>query len=112
MITIIVTGPSGSGKSLLSHKLLELFDDSIVLRTDSYYSDNILIRFLSIFKFDIYDRIISLKKIEIKKTLSSLYNKETFVSISHYDFKRKQSSQSKLRIKYTGKKQFLILEKI
>tara|TARA_B100000214_G_scaffold347848_1_gene299482 strand:+ start:632 stop:1243 length:612 start_codon:yes stop_codon:yes gene_type:complete len=112
MKTIIITGPSASGKTQLAHKLLELFNDSIILKTDSYYRDNFLIRFLSIFKVDIYDKTISLKKNEIKKTLNSLYNKEEFVLFSHYDFKRKQSSQTKIKINYKGDKQFLILEGI
>ena len=112
MRTIVITGPSGSGKSALTHKLLELFDDSIVLKTDSYYKDSFIIRFLSIFKLDIYDRLISLKKNKIIKTLSSLYNKETLVIFSHYDFKRKKSTQNKIRINYTNDNQFLILEGI
>ena len=62
MITIIITGPSGSGKTFLSNKLLKLFDNSIVIKTDSYYRDNILIKFLSIFLCDIYDRPLSINK--------------------------------------------------
>ena len=48
MRTIVITGPSGSGKSYLSNKLSKLLDNSIVIKTDSYYRDNMLIRFLSI----------------------------------------------------------------
>ena len=110
MKTIVITGPSGSGKSILANKLLEIFDDTIVLKTDSYHRDNILIRLLSIFIFDIYDRLISLKKVEIKITFFSIYNKEKFISFSNYDFKKKQGSQSKIRINYTNENQFLILE--
>ena len=112
MRTIIISGPSGSGKTILSHKLLELFQDSIVLNTDSYYRDNILIRFLSIFRFDIYDRIISIKRKEISKIISSLNNKEELISISHYDFKKRKSSYSKMFFNYNGENQFLILEGI
>ena len=112
MITIEITGPSGSGKSVLTDKLLELFDDSIVLKTDSYYRDNILIKFLSIFIIDIYDRPLSIKKKDINKTLRSLYNKEKIISFSDYDFNTKRSSLSKIRINYTGRKQFLIIEGI
>tara|TARA_B100000579_G_C22709694_1_gene793917 strand:- start:137 stop:757 length:621 start_codon:yes stop_codon:yes gene_type:complete len=112
MKTIIISGPSGSGKSALTNKLLNLFDDSIVIKTDSYYRDNILIRFLSIFKFDIYDRPLSIKENELNKTLISIYNKERLITIYHYDFKRKQSSQSKKEINYNGENQFLIVEGI
>ena len=72
MKTIIITGPSGSGKSYLSKKLSKLFNNTIVLKTDSYYKDNIFIRFLSIFQHDIYDRPLSIKKKEIKRILKSL----------------------------------------
>ena len=112
MITIIITGPSGSGKSYLSSRLSKLFSDSIVIKTDSYYRDSLLIRFLSIFLYDIYDRPLSIKKNQINKTISSIYNKERLVSFYHYDFKRKQSYQTKLPIKYNDKNQYLIIEGI
>ena len=64
MKTIIITGPSGSGKSYLSKKISKLFNNTIVIKTDSYYKDNIFIRFLSIFQHDIYDRPLSFKKNE------------------------------------------------
>ena len=112
MKTIVITGPSGSGKSFLTNKLLQLFDDSIVLKTDSYYRDNILIRFLSLFNFDIYDRPLSIKINEINKTLSYIYNKERLISFYHYDFNKKKSSQTRARIDYSSEKQFLILEGI
>tara|TARA_Y100001968_G_C19348192_1_gene713222 strand:+ start:625 stop:1236 length:612 start_codon:yes stop_codon:yes gene_type:complete len=112
MITIVITGPSGSGKSLLTHKLLKLFEDSIVIKTDSFYRDNVLIKLLSLFKFDIYDKLISIKLNEINRTINSIYNQETLVSFYHYDFHRKKSYKSKIRIDYKGKDQFLILEGI
>ena len=112
MKTIVITGPSGSGKSYLSNKLSKIFYNSIVIKTDSYYRDNILFRFLSIFLFDIYDRPMSIKINELNKTLRSIYNNERFISLSKYDFKRKYSSQSKTRIKYKSDNQLLILEGI
>ena len=112
MKTIIITGPSGSGKTFLSNRLSKLFTNSILIKTDSYYSDNILIRFLSIFLCDIYDRPLSINKKEIKKTLSSIDNKDKLITFYTYDFKRKQSSHSKKSINYKGDNQFLILEGI
>ena len=112
MKTIIITGPSGSGKSYLSHKLLKEFYNSIIIRTDSYYMDSFLIRFLSTFIYDIYDRRLSIRKKEIMKTLRSIHNKDKLISIYKYDFKRKYSSQSKVNINYTEDNQFLILEGI
>ena len=112
MRTIVITGPSGSGKSYLSNKLTKSFDNSIVIKTDSYYKDTKLIRLLSIFLYDIYDRPLSIKKNEIKKTLRSIHNKDRLISFYNYDFKRKKSTQSKVKINYKGDNQFIILEGI
>ena len=112
MKTIIITGPSGSGKSYLSNKLSKIFCNSIVIKTDSFYRDNIFIRFLSKFLYDIYDRPLSIKKNELNNTLRSIYNKERLVSIYKYDFKKKHSSQSQISINYKKDNQFLILEGI
>ena len=112
MITIIITGPSGSGKSLLTNKLYKLFEDSIVITTDSYYRDSILIKFLSIFKFDIYDRLISIMRKELNNTIISIYNKNRIINSYYYDFIRRRSSQSKIKINHKSENQFLILEGI
>ena len=112
MKTLIITGPSGSGKSYLSKKISKLFNNTIVIKTDSYYKDNIFIKFLSIFQYDIYDRPISFKKSEIKKTLRSLHNKDRLISFYNYDFQRKKSSKSEGTINYEGDNQLLILEGI
>ena len=112
MKTIVITGPSGSGKSFLTNTLSQLFNNSIVIRTDSYYKDNLFIRFISIFLYDIYDRPFSIKKNEIMKTIKSIYNKDSIISFYKYDFKRKKSLHSKISINYNECSQFLILEGI
>ena len=112
MKTIVITGPSGSGKSFLTNNLSKLFNNSIVIRTDSYYKDNLFIRFISIFLYDIYDRPFSIKKNEIMKTIKSIYNKDSIISFYKYDFKRKNSLHSKISINYNESNQFLILEGI
>ena len=112
MKTIVITGPSGSGKSFLSNKLSKLFDNSILLKTDSYYRDNILIRFLSTFIFDIYDRPLSIKKNELKKTIEAIYMRRNQIKCFQYDFIKKQSSHSIKNISNKGKNQILILEGI
>ena len=112
MITIVITGPSGSGKSVLTNKLYELFDDSIILKTDSYYRDNIFIKCISSFQFDIYDRPLSINLNAINKTLNSIYKKEKLISLYNYDFHKKKSTRSKIILDYKGEKQFLIVEGI
>ena len=110
MKTIVITGPSGSGKTFLSNKLSKLFDNSIVLKTDSYYRDNILIRFLSIFLFDIYDRPLSIKKNELKNTIESIYKRNSEIKFFKYDFSNKKSIPFIRKISYNGRNQILILE--
>ena len=112
MKTLIITGPSGSGKSYLSKKISKLFKNTIVIKTDSYYKDNIFIKFLSIFQYDIYDRPISFKKSELKKALRSLHKRDRLISFYNYDFQKKQSSKSEGNINYEGDNQLLILEGI
>ena len=112
MKIIVITGPSGSGKSFLSNKLSKLFYNTILIKTDSYYRDNILIRLLSLFIQDIYDRTFTIKINEIKNTIRYIYNKEKLISFYKYDFKRKKSSKEKLNINYNGNNQLLIIEGI
>ena len=112
MRTIIITGPSSSGKTYLTKKLNELFDDSILVRTDSYYRDNILIRILSKFIPDIYDRPLSIKKKEINKTIESIYKQDKLILFSNYDFINQKSSRSEISLNFKGENQFLIIEGI
>ena len=112
MKIIIITGPSGSGKTFLSKKLEELLDNSIVIKTDSYYRDDLLIKIISIFADDIYDRFISIKNKEIIRTIRSLYNNERYACFYNYDFTRKISSNSRREIECINKNRFIILEGI
>ena len=112
MKTIVITGPSGSGKTYLSNKLSKLFNNSIIIKTDSYYRDDFYIKLLSIFIYDIYDRFISIKDKCLIKTITSIYNKEDYPTFYNYDFKRKRSTQLKRLINYQKNNNFLILEGI
>ena len=112
MKTIIITGPSGSGKTYLSKKLSKLFENSIVINTDSYYRDNLYIKLLSIFIYDIYDRYISIKDKCLRKTIFSIYNNEQYAIFHNYDFRSKRSTQTKKQINYPNINRFLILEGI
>tara|TARA_B100001250_G_scaffold358504_1_gene334857 strand:- start:648 stop:1295 length:648 start_codon:yes stop_codon:yes gene_type:complete len=112
MKTILITGPSGSGKSYLANKLANHFTDSVVIPTDSYYKDDIFIKLISFFIYDIYDRPISIKRKKIIETANSIYNKDKTTIFYHYDFKTRQSSKTKKKIEYKDKNQFLIIEGI
>ena len=112
MKTIVIIGPSGSGKTYLSNKLSKLFDNTILLKTDSYYRDNMLIRVLSIFLLDIFDRLLSIKKDELKKTIESINKQRDEIKYYKYDFINKKSSYSLKKNFYKDKEQILILEGI
>ena len=112
MKTIVITGPSGSGKTYLSKRLSKLFDDSIVIKTDSYYRDDLYIKFLSIFIYDIYDRFISIRNKCLAKTIKSIYNKEELITFYNYDFRSKRSSLVTRKLDYKNNNSFLILEGI
>ena len=112
MKTIIITGPSGSGKSYLANKLEKIFKKSIVIKTDSYYRDNFLIRLFSFFQYDIYDRFLSINKYALYSTLRSIYNEKSLITLFYYDFKKRKSFKSKSNINYKDKIPFLIIEGI
>ena len=112
MQTIVITGPSGSGKTILSNKLAKLFNDTIIIKTDSYYRDDFYIKFLSLFYYDIYDRFISIKDNEIIKTINSIYNKDYLTTFYDYDFKNRISSKYISKINREKNFKFIILEGI
>ena len=112
MKIIIITGASGSGKTILSKKLSKSLNNSIVINTDSYYRDDFIIKVLSKLKYDIYDRIISLKKHEIRKTIASIKNKDINSIFYNYDFKHKKSTKSKNGLIIKKKLNYLIIEGI
>tara|TARA_B100000579_G_scaffold433088_1_gene451195 strand:- start:638 stop:1255 length:618 start_codon:yes stop_codon:yes gene_type:complete len=112
MKTIIITGPSSSGKTFLTNKLSKYLKNTIVIKTDSYYRSCILIKILSIFLHDIYDRKISIKINEINKTLRSIYLKKDIINFYEYDYKNKKSTKYQAKINYDKEDQYLILEGI
>ena len=112
MNTIIITGPSGSGKSFLSKELSKLLQNSIIIKTDSYYKDNKFIKFLSILFTDIYDRPVSIKRKELIENLKLIYNKSGVINSYYYDFKRKRSFNKLINLTYQHEEQFLIIEGI
>ncbi len=113
MNLIIISGPSGSGKSYLAKKICKEFKHINLIKTDSYYKDNFIIKILSMYFNDIYDRIISLKKKELKGTLISILNKEKLIYRYNYDFRRRKSTKKEI-IKHSDQStnQIVILEGI
>ena len=113
MDLIIITGPSGSGKSILAKKIRNEFKNINIIKTDSYYRDNIMIKLLSIYFKGIYDRIISIRRNELIDTLKSILNKEELIFDYNYDFRtRKSSKKEVIRENSQDANQIVILEGI
>ena len=112
MKIIVITGPSGSGKSYISNKISKFFSDTIIIKTDSYYRDSRLFKFLSILFFDIYDRPMSIRRKELMNNLKSIKNKSSAVNFRHYDFKRRKSIIKNITLNKNDENRFLIIEGI
>ncbi len=112
MKIIVITGPSGSGKSYLANKLGESLGNCIIINTDSYYRDNIFIKFIGFFLHDIYDRLISIKRNEIKNTIFSIYNNKKHINFYNYNFLTKRSKLIVRNSQIIGKTRFIIIEGI
>ena len=112
MKTVIITGPSGSGKSFLSNKLTRIFQDAILFKTDYYYKDSIIIKLFSLLVNDIYDRPVSIKRKELIDNLRLIKNNSKVINSHYYDFKRKRSFNKIININYNVEEQFLIIEGI
>ena len=112
MNLIIISGPSGSGKSHLAKRISEKFKDIKIVKTDSYYRDNLLIKIISLYFNDIYDRIISIKKKELIDTLNSILNNEELVPSYNYDFRTRKSTKKYIRNRSEYTSQVVLLEGI
>ena len=112
MKTVVITGPSGSGKSFLSNNLLKLFPETILIKTDSYYKDSKFIKLLSIIVRDIYDRPMSIRRKELNDNLKSINNKSNIINSFYYDFKNRRSLNKTININYEVEEQLLIIEGI
>ncbi len=113
MNLIIISGPSGSGKSFLADRICKQFKNTYRIKTDSYYRDDLIIKTLSLYFKGIYDRIISIKRKELIHTLSSILNKEEHIYSYNYDFRTRKSTKKEIiRITNQSTNQIVILEGI
>ena len=91
MEIIIITGPSGSGKSSLAKKLLVELENSVIISTDNFYKTGKISNLLSKFIDSYFDRKISLNSKLLKRTINEiLKNKEINYSYK-YDFVNKKT---------------------
>lgn len=109
MKIIIISGPTGSGKTTLSKKILNKFESGVLLSTDNYYKNGIISKFLSRFIENYFDRKLSFNYKNFKNDFNFICKNRKSNHEYFYDFKNKNIK------KYEHKKiniKFLIVEGI
>ncbi|MBK17031.1 MAG: uridine kinase [Prochlorococcus sp. SP3034] len=90
MKLIIITGPTGSGKSTLSNILLENLDHSFILSTDNFYKTGFISNVSANLIEGYYDKVISQNKKLIKEEIISIIKNKSISHFYRYDFKKKK----------------------
>ena len=109
MKLIIISGPTGSGKTTLSAKILREVSDGIILSTDNYYKTGLESKVLSKLFNNYFDRKISLNYNLLRKDFNFIVNTSTSNHSYLYDFNKK--TRKKIFHKKRNIK-FLIIEGI
>ena len=89
MKTIIISGPTGSGKTTLSKKILNKVNNGIILNTDMYYKTGLISKILSKLIKGYFDRKISFNYQLFKKDLCFILKNCKSNHKYKYDFKNK-----------------------
>ena len=76
MEIIIITGPSGSGKSSLAKKLLVELENSVIISTDNFYKTGKISNLLSKFIDSYFDRKISHNRKLLRNTVNKIVKKK------------------------------------
>ena len=109
MRLLIISGPTGSGKTSLSNQISNKIENSYILSTDNYYKTGIISKFLSRVIKVYFDRKISFNYRLFKKDFEYIIKNERINHVYSYDFKNKKLN------KYLHKKEninLLIIEGI
>lgn len=109
MRLLIISGPTGSGKTSLSKQISNKIENSYILSTDNYYKTGIISKFLSRFIKIYFDRKISFNYRLFIKDFKYIIKNEKINHEYSYDFKNKKIN------KYLHKKEsinLLIIEGI
>ena len=109
MKVIIISGPTGSGKTTLSKKILEKIKYGYVLSTDNYYKTGLISKLLSIFLKNYFDRFVSFNINLFKKDFNYIVKNAKSDHIYIYNFKKKTIKKS---LKKVSNINFLIVEGI
>ena len=94
MKIIIISGPTGSGKTNLTKEILNKFKNGIDLSTDNYYRTGLISNLLSKIIYGYYDRKISFNYKLFKKDLHYICKNNKSEHIYSYDFVTKTIKKS------------------
>ena len=86
MNVIIISGPTGSGKTTLSNQILNKFQNGIELSTDNYYKVGLMSKVLSRIVDGFFDRKISFNYKLFKKDFKYICKNRKFDHIYSYNF--------------------------
>ena len=103
MKVIIISGPTGSGKTTLSKRILNKFQNGIELSTDNYYKAGLMSKVLSRIVDGYFDRKISFNYKLFKKDFKYICKNRKSDHIYSYNFINKtikKSYKKKINIEY------------
>ena len=109
MQLIIISGPTGSGKTTLSKIILKRLKNGIILNTDNYYRTGLISKLLSKTIKYYFDRKISFNYKLFKEDLEFILKTGYSIFKYKYNFKRKSIKKS---FKKTTNIRFVIVEGI
>ena len=109
MKLIFISGPTGSGKTTLSNKLIKKNKNGFVLSTDNYYKTGLISKILSKFVKGFFDRSISFNYKLFKNDFDFIYKNGISMNDRYYNFKKKTI---KIISNETNNISFLIVEGI
>jgi uridine kinase len=89
MKLIFISGPTGSGKTTLSNKLIKKNKNGFVLSTDNYYKTGLISKILSKFVKGFFDRSISFNYKLFKNDFDFIYKNGISMNDRYYNFKKK-----------------------
>ncbi len=109
MKIIIISGPTGSGKTTLSNQIIKKNKNGIVLSTDNYYKTGLISKLLSKFVVGFFDRSISFNNKLFKKDFDFIYKNRISIRDRFYNFEKKTIQNI---LNQTNNINFLIVEGI
>ena len=109
MKIIIISGPTGSGKTSLAAKIQKKVINGVVLSTDNYYKTGLVSKLLSKILSNYFDREISFNHKLLMRDLNFIINNNELNHNYLYNFKKKTVKKS---FKHKKNIRFIIVEGI